>query len=325
MLAHLTRGKLDIIACKVNNYYTSSFEVVALSINNWLHLRHKECTHDDVLIFCYDTPILNTTNVNSASIVYLNSKKESEHKIIAVESEHPLHVPMETTSRSTVVSCTTVFDTPPHFGAWIRYQKTLGVDLVHINAHVSFFNSSASSDPFFLESLQNGFIKLSVWKEYLKPGASFYHSQALYYQNCLYRYLGVHEFCIACDTDDFFTSTIGKGFYVHNVLKRIFSNPKVGSSSLDWLRYVQPPEGFNPPEHEIKDGNLTRYVDTSMPEQDGPQKYRLTKSVNRLSAMIELGIHQSTMFLSGKFHRSSTPRKVAYMAHIRKEHIHAEI
>ena len=304
--------------CKVNDYYTKNFAVVSLSINYWLHKRHKECTHDDVFIFCYDTPILSTSNL--VSIVYVNSNNTSEH--ISVESEYPLHIPVETTTKSTVMSCTTVFDTPPHFGAWIRYQKTLGVDMVHINAHESFFNSSVSSDPFFQESLQNGFIKLSVWKEYLRPGASFYHSQALYYQNCLYRYLGVHEFCIPCDTDDFFTSKIGKSVDVHDVLKRIFSNPKVGSSNLYWLRYVEPSEGFDPPEHEIEDGNLTRHVNTSMPEREGSQQnHFLPKSVSKLSAVIELGIHQSQRFLSGKFHRGNTPQTVAYMAHIKKKHI----
>ena len=312
MLAHLIKSGQNMeIARKVNGYFVEATEIKSLKIIQWVHERHHQCTHDDVLIFCCDAPAFNNSKV---SIVYVNPENVTE--LIAVESEHPLFVPNETNSHSSVMACTTVFDTPPHFGAWIRYQKTLGVDMAHINAQESFLNSSSFNDEFFLESLQNGFIELTVWKEYLSPGPLFYHSQALFYQNCLYRYLGVHEYCICGDTDDFFTP-INED--VHDILNKVFHQSyRVGSSTLDWLRYIEPREGLDPPESEIKDGNLTRYVDTSSPERDG----ELTKSMYKLSAMIELGIHQSEEYVSKGFHRSVTPQNLAYMAHIKKTHVH---
>ncbi len=174
LLTHLT-SNVKLVACKINNCVARAFEVKHLKLNKWLHQKFSDCTHENVLIFCYNTPGQNNSNV---SIVYRNPENESEY--ISVESEYPLFVPKERKSYSSVMVCTIVFDTPPHFGAWIRYQKTLGVDMVRINAHESFLSSSSFNDTFFLESLHNGFIQLKVWKEHLQPGATFYHSQALF-------------------------------------------------------------------------------------------------------------------------------------------------
>ena len=313
VLVHLTRTS-KVVACKINNYLTKAVEVKQLKLNPWLHKKFGDCTHDNVLVVCYDTPGLNDSKV---FIVY---ELENASQFVSVESEHRLLVPkVRKSSNSTVMVCTTVFDTPPHFGAWIRYQKTLGVDMIHINAQESFLSSSAYNDSFFLESLHSGFIQLQVWKEHLPPGALFYHSQALLYQDCLYRYLGVYDYCMCADTDDFLVSRDKNDPGIHRLIQKIFnSNPKqqVNSVSLQWIRYLEPAKGFDPSEKEIKDGNLTQYVNTLQGEDEG--KYR-TKSIYRLSAMAELGIHESSLFLeTGKqwIHRVS--ETVGYVAHIRK-------
>ena len=108
------------VACKVGDYLIKSPEINSLKINWWLHKRHPECTHDDVLIYCYDIPTSIINNNSVVSVIYVNPENRLEH--IAVESEHSLLIPNEDDSQSsTVMTCTTVFDTPPHFGAWIRY------------------------------------------------------------------------------------------------------------------------------------------------------------------------------------------------------------
>ena len=308
--------KIVVIACKIGDYFNKSPEIKSLKINWWLHRRFPKLTHDDVLIFCYDIPTSIANNNSVVSVVYVNPENISEH--IAVESEHPLFIPNESNSQSstTVMVCTTVFDTPPHLGAWIRYQKTLGVDMVHINAQESFLSSSSFNDSDFLESLQNGFVKLTVWKEYLPPGASFYHSQALYYQHCLYRYLGVHDFCVCADTDDFLVSVDDKDFGVHKFVKKLFHDKSLtGSCAMEWIRYVEPVNGFDPPEESIRSGNLTQYSDTSIGEHDG----ELVKSIYKLSVMLELGIHDSAIFLPSKHYQfRKCPRSEGYMAHIKK-------
>ena len=321
VLGHMRKkqgnNNVVVTACKVGEYLINLLEIKSLKINRWLHVRHPECTHDDVLIYCYDIPTSIVSNNSVVSVIYINPENRLEH--IAVESEHSLFIPNERDSQSsTVMACTTVFDTPPHFGAWIRYQKTLGVDMVHINAHESFLSNSSVNDSDFVKSLQNGFVQLAVWKEYLPPGSSFYHSQALYYQYCLYRYLGVHDYCVCADTDDFLVSIDDKDLGVHYLIKKLFHDKSIGSISLEWIRYIEPVNGFDPPEESISDGNLTQHSDTSIGEHAG----ELTKSIYKLSAMLEFGIHNSELFLPSKhFRRRTSPRKVGYMAHIKKTRI----
>ena len=316
ILVHLTRTA-KLVACKVNDYLTKAVEVKQLSLNSWLHQKFKDCTHDNVLVVCHDTPDLNNSKV---SIVYKDPENES--LFISVESEHNLLVPKERKSPTlTAMVCTTVFDTPSHFGAWIRYQKTLGVDMVHINAHESFLSSKSFNDTFFLESLKNGFIQLQVWKEYLPPGSVFYHSQALFYQDCLYRYLGVYDYCMCADTDDFLVLRDKKDPDIHSLIKKVFVNEQkqlMNSVILQWIRYIEPSKGFDPPEEEIKDGNLMQYISAMNGKNEG--KFR-TKSIYRLSVMAELGIHQSTIIvleIKNKwkfFYR--VPEAMAFVAHIR--------
>ena len=85
-------------------------------------------------------------------------------EIFITDSEHPLFVPKSRENSkefaSSVMACTTAFGTPPYVGAWLRYQKTLGVDLVYINAAESFLYGDSLDDTFLQESLENGFVQL---------------------------------------------------------------------------------------------------------------------------------------------------------------------
>ncbi len=230
ILTHVIKSMVQPVGCIVDGYHIFKVELKALRINRWIHAKHPECTYDNVFIFCFDTPGRNNSKV---SIMYENPKNKSE--IFITDSEHPLFVPkFRDNSKefaSSVMACTTVFGTPPYFGAWLRYQKTIGVDLVYINADETFLCGDAYKDTFLQESIRKGFVQLKVWKEYLKPGALFYHSQALYYQNCLYRFQGVYEYAIMSDFDDFLIPAHGKD--ISKTLQTIFDpKPKLGGIQL---------------------------------------------------------------------------------------------
>ncbi len=68
------------------------------------------------------------------------------------------------------------------------------------------------------------------------------------------------------------------------------------------------------------DGNLTRYMNTSTHEDEGIDR---TKSIYRLSVMVELGIHVSMEVLSIRQpwkQVSGVRETTAYVAHIKKNH-----
>ena len=309
VLTHVIKTMVKLVGCIIDGHRTDKVELKAIDINSWIHKRHPECTHDNVFIFCYDTPGRNNSEV---SVVYENPKNALE--LFTTESEHLLFVPKSRenskTFTSSVMVCTTVYDTPMYFGAWLRYQKTLGVDFVYINAMESFLSSKVFNDTFLQNSLSSGFVQLKVWKEYLNPEALFYHSQALYYQNCVYRFQGVYDYAIMGDTDDFL---IPSGGQIHQILQDIFNpNPRVGSTRLTWIRYFEPTGGFNFTEDTIADGNLTRYVNISLSKDE--HNY---KSIHKLSAISEVGVHLVSEQMKGyKWIRA--PNNVLYMAHIKK-------
>ena len=75
-------------------------------------------------------------------------------------------------------------------------------------------------------------------------------------------------------------------------------------------------------EESISDGNLTQHSDTSIGEHSG----KLSKSIYKLSAMLEVGVHNSDLFLPSKHFRfRPAPRKVGYMAHIKETRINNHI
>lgn len=310
LLAHVKKSIVNsnlVISCSINGHSAIEFDIKSLDLNNWIHTYHRECTYDDVLIYCYDIQARNNSRV---LLVYENPNNRSEH--FTTESEYPLFIPSHGKEERTasVMTCTTVFDTPPHFGAWIRYQKTLGVSLVYINAHDSFTQSKEFNDSFFQKSLKNGFVHLQVWKEYLKPGALFYHSQGLYYQNCIFRFLGQYVYSIMSDTDDFLILRDGRPLDIGHTLHSIFNLEKnTGSIRLKWVRYVQP---MNFTEEAIFDGNLTRHVDISLAAEEDD-----VKSIYKLSVTKEANIHFVAKMLPG-YKSILIPRTVAYMAHIKR-------
>ena len=310
ILAHMKKIVIEkklVVACIVDGQRAKSFKVQIMVLNRWIHENHPECTHDNVLIYCYNTPGRNNSRV---ALVYANPDNISQH--FETESEHPLFIPPTVkTSGSNVMVCTTVYKSPPFFIEWLHYQKTLGVNLVYINAQESFLKSKEFNDTFFQGLLADGFVQLKVWQEYLNTREVFYHSQLLYYQNCLYRFQGVHDYAIMVDTDDFVISRANKT--LQQCLSNLFVN-NLGSVRLRWMRYYEPRCGLNftgnLTRYDV--GNLTQYVNISSATRE-----RNFKSIHKLSSTVEVKIHEVGELMQG-YHWSIAPDWMIYAAHIKK-------
>ena len=315
ILAHMNKTVFErdlIVACIVGGQRAKKFKIQTMKLNEWIHLNHPECTHDNVLIFCYDTPARNNSRV---SVVYRNPNNDSEQ--YETESEHPLFIPYPvnaTNNDSSVMVCTTVYETPPYFREWLHYQKTLGVDFIYINAQESFTKSEVFNDTFFRESLDNGLVQLKVWKEYLSKKEVFYHSQVLYYQNCLYRFQGIYKYSIMADTDDFLTPRGSDRMSLRQHLDSLFTlKPKLGSIRLRWVRYYEPICGLNFTGGLLDhDGNLTQYVNITSATRE-----KNFKSIHKVSATVEAKVHEVAELMPG-YCWTIVPDDVAYMAHIKR-------
>ena len=311
ILVHMKKAAIErslVIGCKVDGHQIRSFKVQTMKLNSWIHANYPECTHDNVFVLCYDTPGHNNSRV---SLVYANPDNESQH--FETESEHPLFVPHTSVkrARSSVMVCVTVYDTPPHFSEWLHYQKTLGVDFVYINAQRSFLASEEFNNTFFQSLLTDGFVQLKVWQEYLNKKEVFYHSQLLYYQDCLYRFQGVHDYAMMVDTDDFVTPRTNTT--LQQCLDDLFVE-NVGSIRLQWVRYYEPRCGLNITgnltSHDV--GNLTQYMNISSASMS-----RNVKSVHKLSSTLEAKVHEVGELVPG-YHWIIAPDSVIYTAHLKK-------
>ena len=311
ILAHMKKAVIErslVIGCKVDGHQIRSFKVQTMKLNSWIHANYPECTHDNVFVLCYDTPGRNNSRV---SLVYANPDNESQH--FETESEHPLFIPHTSIkrARSSVMVCVTVYDTPPLFSEWLHYQKTLGVDFVYINAQQSFLAGEEFNNTFFQRLLADGFVQLKVWQEYLNKKEVFYHSQLLYYQDCLYRFQGVHDYAMMVDTDDFVTPRTNTT--LQHCLDNLFVE-KVGSIRLRWVRYYEPKCGLNITGnltiHNV--GNLTQYMNISSASLS-----RNVKSVHKLSSTLEAKVHEVGELVPG-YRWIIAPESVIYTAHLKK-------
>ena len=295
-------GKDIFKACIVGNHEVTTINVQPLIANNWIHRIHPECTYNNTLIFCFDTPPCE--NGSRVELVY---KDPLSHKYIRAETEYPLHIPqstrVETPRTPSVIVCATVFGTPPYFKQWIRYQKKIGVDMVYLNAQESFVEDPAFNDSFLQESIHDGFVTIQVWKEYL-GNKVFYHNQAMYYNNCLYKYQGVYDYAMMLDSDDFFYSA-SRTSPVSEVVQELFKEEKVGSVKLEWRRYYDPvPFGF-----ELSD--LDNFVNIS-----GGMYLANVKSIHKLLVGIEIRVHAIVEMMDSCEVRDADS-SVALVAHIK--------
>ena len=301
-------GRHLIKACIVDGQEIKRIKVQPLIANKWIHKLHPECTYNNTMIFCFDVP-----RIRNHSKVQLVFRDPDEDNYLGIETEHRLHIPQQkrrqkfhsdsnNSSSLSVLACATVFGAPPYFLQWLHFQKSIGVDMVYLNAQESFVNSSAFNNSFLQESIANGFVMIKVWKDYLGDKV-FYHNQAMYYNNCLYRFQGVYDFLMMFDSDDFFFSRL-RPAPVQEVLQHLFTKD-VGSVELEWRRYYDPfPGGFNY-------SNIEQFVDISpgIPEDN-------IKSIHKISATIEIRVHAVVEMLDG-FTVKRADYRIAHVAHIK--------
>ena len=82
------------------------------------------------------------------------------------------------------------FNDPPFMLEWLRFQKTIGVDHVHLIADETAFLTNWGKKGFgneeLREDISDGYVSLDVWR-LLPLRYSYYHSQPAAIQACAYK------------------------------------------------------------------------------------------------------------------------------------------
>ena len=310
-----------IIGCGVDSQSTNKFEVCLLDIyETFVHWEFSWLTHDEAMVTCYDLTVHNNSKAfvtyydDSFRIHKVHSERPlvtNSHPASKVVSEIPSVSSTGSNHSSSLVVCTIVFNEPPWLDSWLIYQKLIGVDFIHIYAQQSFIDLGGLKNPLLLQYIQEGFVKVDLWRAFLDESETYYYSQPLLYVDCIYRYMGIFDYAFLYDTDDFFNPMLPTTD-IHFYIEELFCNDSIGSISFQWLHYF-PDCGFTQHLNEIEDGNLTKYLVSY-----DNVNYNF-KGVHLLTAVTEVHIHEvvAESMLPG-YMKLIPPLDVAYVSHIRK-------
>ena len=299
--------------CEINGHYTDAIDDLKED-THWVRSRFKGHTHSLVFVFCLFVP--KEAIVDGASVKLLH-KGKGDSCYSRVETEYPLVVKTDFYAApkrfgkgpNSVVVCIALFDRPPFFNEWLRYQKDLGPDLVHINADSSFAVNATHDYPFLKEALDSGFAKMEVWRNPLGKKV-FWHNEILKYQDCIMRYLGVYQYAFMLDFDDFFNPVLPDHRDMKYYVNRFFKGrPKQATVYVKWLAYCTYPDMSRVPPN----GNLTAAITDYTRTHRASSGY---KGLHRVDGVLYVGIHNSFTRVQG-FYSGNTDPKLSYVAHIR--------
>lgn len=293
-----------IVSCGWKNQYSTAVKVVTDPLMRWIQKNKRGYTHFFAIIYCFGLTIIRNDVVK---IIYKSGTDGPYRSVDTEKSVRLLNNASHIKKVNSVLACATMYGHPIRFEEWLRYQKTLGVDGIHLNVQLSFV-VGIEKYPFLIESLQNEFVKIEVWKQYLKSSAIFYYSQSLIYQDCVMQYQASFEYIMMVDYDDFFIPAVPNQKNVHYYVNRFF-NERTASVRLPWIELPCAVKNYT----FLVDGNVTQTFST----QDTRIKRRESKSIHRLNAVDIVSIHQAFKVLPGYSKVQIEGVNLAYFAHIR--------
>ena len=316
-----------ITGCGVGNKLSSKFKLRELQENrlmhNWIYVQLKKphFAYEEFILECYDIPM---TNGSNAFILF---KTASNSPVYVATSEFPVMFPAPRVQPTgpgkydfSVVTCTEAHNKKVSWlREFIRYQKTLGVDHVHVNILDTFINDGGLDtllkDSQVAEGVANGYVTMTVWKDILETSGKVYsYSAILRKLDCVYRFRGTYDYAFLFDSDDFFNPLIhGEKYAKHYIQNWCRSDKSVGSCYFNWYYFY--PEVCGLREETAEDGNLTKLL----------KSYKWTsnnhfKSVHLISALVDAGYHHADCrdcLLRG-YRAIHIDPSIAYVAHLRK-------
>ena len=307
-----------ITGCGVGIINASQFHVRYVYEDHLMHkwLGKNKYTYEQLVVECYDLPV---TPGDRAFVTY----KANPTKELAIQTVKPVVIPEPRIIPKGRYNFSVVVCTKAHTRSvtwlpeFLRYQKALGVDHVHLTILDEFIKDEGlhnylSNDSFFLKHVKDNYISVQVWKEWYADKEWYVHGTILMYLDCLYRYRGTYDFVSLMDSDDFFTVRV-PGMTYKDVIEKYCVNEGIGSCHFNWLFYYPGICGLRNKVGE--DGNVTAAL---VPHRPVDEQSRL-KSIHNSAAVVDSSFHDATCkecLLKG-YKLVHIPKHIAYVAHNR--------
>ena len=312
------------IGCGVEKQVSANFTVFSTEesylMHEWFYRDLNISLHpyDEYILECYNVPM---TNSSTAFVLY---KEANDSPIHVANSEFPLMFPAPRVPPTgkydfSVVTCTEAHNKKV---AWlrefIRYQKTTGIDRVHVNILDTFIKDGGFKalleDPQVAKGVAEGYVTMTVWKDELEAaGKIFSFSAILRKLDCIYRFRGTYDYAFLLDSDDFFNPLLHRKTYLKDYIQDWCRGDRsIGSCVFQWYYYY--PEACGMRNETANDGNITRLLKS--------YKYwdnHHFKSAHLISSVIDTGFHHADCIncLLPGYHVHHVPPHIAYVAHLR--------
>ena len=125
--------------------------------------------------------------------------KSQQNLVVPKQLEHPPKL-----SVLTCLSTVRLAEMPPTDDGmlyqWLRYQKTIGVDHVHMVAEDTFVTEGGLEHPIIRDALKENFLSIDFWPRWFNTTEIFYSSQHTACNACLYQFMGVYDYIIIADS-----------------------------------------------------------------------------------------------------------------------------
>ena len=130
-----------------------------------------------------------------------------EESIYSAKSEHPVMLTMRSKDRDdgSVLVCSAMLPHyTPYIEEWLQYQKTVGIDHVHMTLQSSFLNHG-SFDRYALQNyVEEGYLSVDFWHHWLNDTDICDHSLDLALLDCALKYRNTFSHLLFINTCDFF-------------------------------------------------------------------------------------------------------------------------
>ena len=310
-----------ITGCGVGTTKARNFSVRYVQedilMHNWLGI--NKFPYEQLIVECYDLAL---TTERRPFVMYKTHRHSSI--TLVVESDKPVMIPAPRKMPSgkhnfSIVVCTKAHNRKvswlPEF---LRYQKTLGVDHVHLTVLDTFikdggFHDYILEDHFSRTALHNGFLNFTVWKEWYDDSEIYVHGTILQYLDCIYRYRGTYDYVSLMDSDDFFTPRMPGKSSIKDYISEYCFKKSAGSCAFRWLYYY--PEVCGMKGKVEEDGNVT----AQLVPHTGVDVEKHLKSIHSTAALVDTSFHDATCdgcLLQGS-NVVFVPPEIAYVAHNR--------
>lgn len=299
------------VGCRVGAYVSDEV-LFRTAVSDKFLQKLKRATSMLVLIECYD--IRAVENGVSASLFYNSPTGLVEE----AESLTPLFVPNPRPAKkslaATAVVCVGMVRTLAHppdehevLYHWLRYQKAIGVDHVHMAVQDNFLRSGGLKNKVIQRAIREGYLSIDFWTSWVTSNEMSDISQSLVHQDCLYRFQGIYDYIIFTESDDFFVPVKRSKSIKHYLQK--WCSHEIATCQFKWMRFF-PDCGWDP-KSIGRDGNFTHSITYKKTMKESVPKY-----AHQLKALVKAGTDLTNVIMDGYIERQ-VPMSEAYFARVR--------